>query len=58
MPAPAPACTDTVWPWCASSRTPLGHVTSLAFSPRGGYAAVGNDKGRVLLYRLNHWPDA
>jgi U3 small nucleolar RNA-associated protein 18 len=43
------------WP---SARTPLGHVTSLAFSPRGGYAAVGNDKGRVLLYRLNHWPDA
>jgi U3 small nucleolar RNA-associated protein 18 len=27
------------------------------FSPKSGYLAMGNDKGRVLLYRLNHYSD-
>ncbi len=43
------------WP---TSRTPLGHVHALAFSPGGGYLAVGNAKGRVLLYRMHHYPQA
>jgi len=40
------------WP---TGKTPLGHVSCLAFSPNSGYLAVGNHKGRVLLYRLNHF---
>ncbi|KAI8826861.1 WD40-repeat-containing domain protein [Fimicolochytrium jonesii] len=37
------------WP---TGMTPLGYVNSVAFSPGGGYLAVGNDKGRVGLWRL------
>ena len=40
------------WP---TQRTPLGYVHSFAFSPHGGYVAAGNDKGKALLYRLNHF---
>ena len=40
------------WP---TSRTPLGFVHSLAFSPHGGFLAVGNAKGRVLMYRMHHY---
>ena len=40
------------WP---TSRTPLGHVHSLCFSPQGGLLAIGNAKGRVLLYRMMHY---
>lgn len=43
------------WP---TSRSPLHYIHSLAFSPRGGYLAVGNAKGRVLLYRLHHYAEA
>lgn len=43
------------WP---TSKTPLHYVTSLAFSPHSGYLSVGNDRGRVLLYRLNHFLQA
>ncbi|KAG0303053.1 U3 snoRNP protein [Dissophora globulifera] len=43
------------WP---TSGTPLSYVTALTFSPRSGYLAIGNDKGKVLLYRLNHYPSA
>jgi U3 small nucleolar RNA-associated protein 18 len=43
------------WP---TSRTPLHYVHSLAFSPGGGYLAVGNAKGRVVLYRMHHYPQA
>lgn len=42
------------WP---TERTPLRHVRCMEFSPGGGYLAMGNDKGRVLLYRLNHFHD-
>jgi U3 small nucleolar RNA-associated protein 18 len=38
------------WP---TARNPLHYVHSLAFSPGGGYLAIGNAKGRVLLYRLH-----
>jgi U3 small nucleolar RNA-associated protein 18 len=48
-----PSCTVYQnWP---TPRTPLHYVQSLAFSPHSGYLAVGNDKGRALLFRLNHY---
>ncbi|KAH9947370.1 WD40 repeat-like protein [Amylocystis lapponica] len=37
------------WP---TSSTPLGHVTSIDFSSGSEYVAVGNNRGRVLLYHL------
>ena len=40
------------WP---TAKTPLRKVQTVAFSPGGGLMAVGNDRGRVLLYRLNHY---
>jgi len=42
------------WP---TSRTPLGYIHSLCFSPKGGFLAAGNAKGKVLLYRLHHYPE-
>ncbi|KAG0283877.1 U3 snoRNP protein [Linnemannia gamsii] len=47
-----------VFPNWPTKGTPLSYVTCMAFSPRSGYFAIGNDKGRVLLYRLNHYPSA
>ncbi|KAF9400149.1 U3 snoRNP protein [Mortierella sp. AD011] len=47
-----------VFPNWPTKGTPLSYVSSLAFSPRSGYLAIGNDKGKVLLYRLNHYPSA
>lgn len=41
------------WP---SSRTPLGHVHCASLSPGGGMLAIGNAKGKCLLYRINHLP--
>ncbi len=43
------------WP---TSKTPLHYVHSLAFSPNSGYLALGNAKGRALLYRLHHYGSA
>lgn len=43
------------WP---TSKTPLRYVTSLDFSPAGGLCAIGNDRGRVLLYRMLHYNSA
>lgn len=40
------------WP---TSGTPLGRVTTARFSPDGQMLAVGNDVGRVTLWRLNHY---
>jgi U3 small nucleolar RNA-associated protein 18 len=37
------------WP---TSLTPLGYVFCAAFSPDGQFLAIGNDKGKVLLYRF------
>lgn len=37
------------WP---TAGTPLGHVTSVDFSAQSQYVAVGNSRGRVLLYAL------
>ncbi|MCO5594176.1 hypothetical protein L7F22_048200 [Adiantum nelumboides] len=43
------------WP---TMKTPLHYVQSLDFSPGGGYLAVGNAAGKVLLYRLQHYERA
>ena len=43
------------WP---TSRSPLGYVHCADVSPRGGLLAIGNAKGRVLLYRLHHYQEA
>ncbi|KAJ3074414.1 U3 snoRNP protein [Podochytrium sp. JEL0797] len=40
-----------VFPNWPTDSTPLGYVQSSAWSPGGGFLAVGNDKGKVLLYR-------
>lgn len=37
------------WP---TSVTPLGKVTSVAFSPSGGFLATGNEQGRIRLWKL------
>lgn len=40
------------WP---TSGTPLGHVTDVAFTNGSQYVAIGNTRGRVLLYGLKHF---
>ena len=40
------------WP---TSGTPLGRVTTVGFSTNSGYLAVGNTRGRVLLYSIRHY---
>eukprot|EP00271_Cylindrocystis_brebissonii_P009231 TRINITY_DN2392_c0_g1_i1.p1 TRINITY_DN2392_c0_g1~~TRINITY_DN2392_c0_g1_i1.p1 ORF type:complete len:600 (+),score=141.35 TRINITY_DN2392_c0_g1_i1:463-2262(+) len=40
------------WP---TARSPLNLVHCLDWSPGGGYCAIGNAKGRVLLYRIHHY---
>jgi U3 small nucleolar RNA-associated protein 18 len=40
------------WP---TSKTPLGYVWSIDFSPQSKFLAIGNDKGRCLLYKLKHY---
>jgi U3 small nucleolar RNA-associated protein 18 len=37
------------WP---TGATPLGYVNSFDFSNDGKLIAIGNDKGRVLLYKI------
>ena len=43
------------WP---TAKTPLNYVQCCAFSPHSGFMAAGNDQGKVLLYRLNHYETA
>jgi U3 small nucleolar RNA-associated protein 18 len=40
------------WP---TQQTPLHYCTSVAFSPASKYLALGNARGKVLLYRLHHY---
>lgn len=40
------------WP---TSGTPLGKVTSAVFSPNNEILAIGNEAGKVTLWRLNHY---
>jgi U3 small nucleolar RNA-associated protein 18 len=42
----------TNWP---TERTPLRRVHSLAFSPTSRYLTLGNNRGSVLLYQMNHF---
>lgn len=41
-----------VYPNWPTAKTPLRHAQCVAFHPRGAYFASGNDRGHVLLYRL------
>lgn len=41
------------WP---TSKSPLHYVHTVAFSPSSGYLAIGNARGRALLYRLHAFP--
>jgi len=43
------------WP---TTTTPLGHITAMDFSAGSEYAAIGNNRGRVLLYNLKHFASA
>ncbi|KDR85676.1 hypothetical protein GALMADRAFT_132340 [Galerina marginata CBS 339.88] len=40
------------WP---TSSTPLGHVTAVDFSAHSEYVAIGNTRGKVLLYHLKDY---
>ncbi|TKY84990.1 hypothetical protein EX895_006070 [Sporisorium graminicola] len=40
------------WP---TSGTPLGSVSAVDFSPGSQYVAIGNTRGKVLLYSLRHY---
>ncbi|XP_048222513.1 U3 small nucleolar RNA-associated protein 18 homolog [Perognathus longimembris pacificus] len=35
----------------------ISRVQTMDFSPRSGYFAVGNEKGKALMYRLHHFSD-
>ena len=47
--------TGTVFSNWPTNNTPLHKVQCMAFSPGGAFFAIGNDRGKVLLYRLNHF---
>ncbi|XP_006889521.1 PREDICTED: U3 small nucleolar RNA-associated protein 18 homolog [Elephantulus edwardii] len=38
-------------------RKTISLVQTMDFSPRSGYFALGNEKGKALLYRLHHYSD-
>lgn len=40
------------WP---PSGNHLSYVNALSFSANGGYITLGNDKGKAMMYRLNHY---
>uniref|UniRef100_A0A2K5D5R9 U3 small nucleolar RNA-associated protein 18 homolog n=1 Tax=Aotus nancymaae TaxID=37293 RepID=A0A2K5D5R9_AOTNA len=33
------------------------HIHTMDFSPKSGYFALGNEKGKALMYRLHHYSD-
>uniref|UniRef100_A0A1D1XH23 U3 small nucleolar RNA-associated protein 18 homolog n=1 Tax=Anthurium amnicola TaxID=1678845 RepID=A0A1D1XH23_9ARAE len=45
----------TNWP---AARSNLQYPRCLDFSPNGGFMAVGNAAGKVLLYKLHHYQNA
>ncbi|CAG8446673.1 5690_t:CDS:2 [Cetraspora pellucida] len=47
-----------VFPNWPNNLTPLNYVQCFDFSPASGYIAIGNDKGKALLYKLRHYPVA
>ncbi|KAJ2719553.1 U3 snoRNP protein [Coemansia sp. Benny D115] len=42
------------WP---TQQTGLNHVQCVDFSPHSGFIAIGNDVGRAMLFRLQHYQD-
>lgn len=40
------------WP---TAKTPVQRLSAVSFSRRGGLLAMGNERGRVLLYRVKHY---
>jgi U3 small nucleolar RNA-associated protein 18 len=40
------------WP---TDQTPLHYVNSFDFSSDSNYLALGNDRGHVILYKLNYF---
>merc|ERR1712137_1531119 len=46
------ATTFANWP---TDKTPLQRVTAFDLSNKGGLLSIGNERGRVLLYRLRHY---
>jgi len=49
--------TATVFSNWPTTKTPLGYIWSMDFSPSSRYLAMGNDKGKCLLYKLQHYQD-
>mmetsp|Transcript_26198 Transcript_26198/g.25053 ORF Transcript_26198/g.25053 Transcript_26198/m.25053 type:complete len:606 (-) Transcript_26198:36-1853(-) len=49
--------TQTIFANWPTSKTPLHYVSSLDFSPSSKFMAIGNDKGKCLLYKLGHYED-
>jgi U3 small nucleolar RNA-associated protein 18 len=47
--------TATVFSNWPTSKTPLNYVWSVDFSPQSKFLAIGNDKGKCLLYKLQHY---
>jgi U3 small nucleolar RNA-associated protein 18 len=47
--------TGTVFANWPTSKTPLGYVWCTAFGPSSKFLAVGNDRGKCLLYKLMHY---
>ncbi|CAI2168790.1 11953_t:CDS:10 [Funneliformis geosporum] len=47
-----------VFPNWPNLSNPLGIVKCFDFSPNSGYLAIGNEKGKALLYKLRSYPNA
>jgi len=47
--------TQTVFSNWPTTKTPLGYVSTMDFSPGSKFLALGNDKGKCLLYKLGHY---
>ena len=49
--------TQTVFSNWPTSNTPINYAWSMDFSPESRFIAIGNDKGKCLLYRIMHYQD-
>jgi U3 small nucleolar RNA-associated protein 18 len=49
--------TQTVFANWPTTKTPLNYAWSLDFSPGSRFIAIGNDKGKCLLYRIMHYQE-
>lgn len=50
--------TSTVFETWPTEQTPLHRVSAVDFSRQGGFLAIGNERGKVLLYQLSHYAKA